>query len=272
MKIGVYQFAPEFGEKEKNLKRIEDATLQTDADLVVLPELCCTGYQFVSQEEVESLCEPIPQGSIVQRFIDIARRRNLHIVAGLGEKAGGVFYNSAVLVGPQGFIGKYRKVHLFWDEYDWFQSGNMGYRVWDIGPAKIGLMICYDWIYPEAARSLALQGADIICMPTNLVLPYCQDAMITRSIENRVFTVTANRTGSEKRGSKNKLTFTGGSQIVDPQGVILFRLGKETESIQEVEIDPNRARDKQITPRNHLWKDLRPDQYFNKSPEDVTTE
>lgn len=262
MRVAVYQFAPEFGQKKKNIQRMEDAIQKAKAELVVLPELCSTGYQFVSQEEVDALCEPIPEGETVQKFCRICRKRGIYLVGGVGEKAGNVVYNSAVLVGPEGFIGSYRKVHLFFDEKQWFTPGDKGFSVWDIGKAKIGIMICFDWIFPEAARSLALQGADILCHPANLVLPYCQNAMITRSIENRVFSITANRVGSEARRGKDRLTFTGGSQIVNPKGDVVFRLGSDAEEIQETEIDPPAARDKQITPKNHLWEDRRSDSYL----------
>lgn len=263
MKIAIHQFAPAFGDKETNLKRMAEAAEKVDVDLLVFPELCTTGYQFLSQGEVDDASELIPDGKSIQALEDICRRNHCHIVAGVAEKDEGKCYNSAVLVGPNGFIGIYRKTHLFWDERLYFQSGDTGFKVWDLGEAKIGLMICYDWIYPEAARSLARQGADIIICPTNLVLPYCQNAMITRSIENRVFTVTANRVGTEARGNKDALTFTGGSQVVNPRGDILFRMGKDNEALQTVEIDPLLARDKQITPGNSLWEDLRPDQYFS---------
>ena len=261
MKIGVYQFAPEFGEKETNLKRIEETLRKTDADLVVLPELCTTGYQFVSQEEIDGFCEPIPDGPSVDRFIKICKKEKLFLVAGMAEKHEWMVYNSAILVGPDGFIGTYRKVHLFFEEKQWFQKGNLGFPVFNIGDVTIGLMICFDWIFPEAARSLALQGADIICHPVNLVLPYCQEAMITRSIENGVFTVMTNRIGSEARGEKERLTFTGGSQVVGPRGQLFFRMETDKEGYQDVEIDPSLARDKQITPFNHILKDRIPEQY-----------
>ena len=262
MKIGVYQFAPEFGEKKKNLQKIEAVLSKTDADLVVLPELCTTGYQFISRDEVDGLCEPIPDGPTADRLIQICQRKKMFLVAGMGEKHEWMVYNSAVLLGPSGFLGSYRKVHLFCEEKQWFQPGNGGFPVFDIGKVKIGLMICFDWIFPEAARSLALQGADIICHPVNLVLPYCQEAMITRSIENGVFTITTNRIGSEARGEKDKLTFTGGSQVTDPRGRILFRLETNQEGFQEVEIDPMLARDKQITLHNHILNDRKPEQYL----------
>ena len=123
------------------------------------------------------------------------------------------------------------------------------------------MMICYDWIYPESARSLALAGADIICHPSNLILPYCPDAMITRSIENRVFTITANRTGTEARGGKPPLTFIGQSQVTSPKGERLVRFGPEEEGIKVTEIDIQMARNKRITPKNHLWEDRKPKLY-----------
>ena len=261
MKIATYQFAPVFGEKEKNRNKIKKIMSQTSGDLIVLPELCTTGYQFISHEEAKSLSEPIPDGETTEAFIQMCRSIGCYLVAGIAEIEDESVYNSALLVGPNGFVGRYRKVHLFCEEKSWFLPGNSGFHVWDIGIAKIGIMICFDWIFPEATRSLAIQGADIICHPTNLVLPYCQDAMITRSIENRVYTVTANRIGSEKRGDKKRLTFTGGSQVVDPKGKLLFRLNQDEEAYKEIRIDPGFARDKQITETNHLWDDMRLDQY-----------
>ena len=94
-------------------------------------------------------------------------------MAGLPERAGAHCFNSAVVVGPKGFIGCYRKTHLFFEETIFFTPGDTGFHVWDIGVAKVGVMICFDWFYPEAARTLALQGADIIAHPSNLVLPHC---------------------------------------------------------------------------------------------------
>ena len=131
----------------------------------------------------------------------------------------------------------------------------------DIGTARLGMMICYDWIYPESARSLAMSGADIICHPSNLVLPYCPDAMITRSIENRIFTATANRTGKEARGGKTTLDFIGKSQITNPEGDRLVQFGTDEEGIKVTEIDVKLARNNRVTPVNHLWEDRRPELY-----------
>lgn len=261
MKIAVFQFAPEFGNKEGNLRKIHDAVAQIDADLLVLPELCTTGYQFVSEGEVSELSESIPDGPTVAYFQRLCREEDCHLVAGLAERDDDRLYNSSVLVGPGGFIGVYRKVHLFCDEKRLFCPGNLGFPVWDAGGAKIGMMICFDWVFPEAARSLALQGAELICHPANLVLPYCQDAMVTRSIENGVYTVTVNRIGSESRRPKETLTFTGRSQVVGPRGGVLLRTTGDREVIDAVEIRPEDTRNKWITPTNHLFDDRMVDQY-----------
>jgi predicted amidohydrolase len=261
MKIGVYQFAPEFGNIRANLDKIEETIDGADADLIVLPELCTTGYQFVSTDEIRSLAEPIQDGETVRRLESLCRKNRFHLVAGFAESACGDIYNSSALIGPEGLIGSYRKVHLFREEKLWFKPGNQGFGVWNVGSARVGMMICFDWIYPESARTLALAGADILCHPSNLVLPYCPDAMITRSIENRVFSVTANRDGSEARGGKSGLTFIGRSEVVGVKGEILFRLGDREEVLRIVEIDPCLARDKQVTEMNDLFEDRRPEAY-----------
>jgi predicted amidohydrolase len=261
MRIGIYQFQPVFGDTGYNLEKIEKRLKTGGFDLVVLPELCTTGYQFVNREEAFSLCEPVPDGPAVRSWTECCRKAGCFLVAGLGEREGYVCYNSAVLVGPEGWIGTYRKTHLFYEEKKWFAPGNSGFRVWDAGPARLGLMICFDWRFPEAARSLALQGADIICHPANLVQPFCQDAMVTRCIENRVFAVTANRTGEEKRSGGRGFVFTGGSQIVTPAGERLFRMGDAEEALRVVEVNPADARNKMVTETNDLFRDRRPEWY-----------
>jgi predicted amidohydrolase len=183
------------------------------------------------------------------------------IVAGLPERAGTACFNSAIAVGPQGFIGCYRKTHLFFEETLFFTPGDTGFQVWDIGSAKVGVMICFDWYYPESARTLALKGADIICHPSNLVLPNCPDSMPVRCLENRVFAVTSNRTGSEARHGKERLTYIGSSEIVSPRGVILQRAPRDQEALCVLDIDPAEARDKSVTRYNDLLRDRRTSLY-----------
>jgi len=117
------------------------------------------------------------------------------------------------------------------------------------------MMICFDWLFPEAVRVLALKGADIICHPSNLVLPHCPQAMITRCLENRVFAITANRIGIEKRIKGQKLKFIDQSEIVAPNGRILCRASDNKEKIGIAEIDPRTAQNKSITPLNNIFKD-----------------
>ncbi|MDR4479814.1 MAG: nitrilase-related carbon-nitrogen hydrolase [Nitrospira sp.] len=261
MRVGYLQFDPVFGEVARNLDLVEARLEQAEADLLVLPELCATGYQFVSREEVFRLAEPVPDGETTKRLVDLAARRRMTIVAGLPERAGAHCFNSAVVVGPKGVLGCYRKTHLFFEETLWFTPGDSGFHVWDIGLAKVGVMVCFDWYYPEAARTLALQGADIIAHPSNLVLPHCPDSMVTRCLENRVFSVTANRIGSEARGGKDPLTYIGMSEVVGPRGRILHRAPRESEELTIVEIDPAEARVKALNPYNDLLRDRRPALY-----------
>jgi predicted amidohydrolase len=122
------------------------------------------------------------------------------------------------------------------------------------------MMICFDWIFPEVSRKLAIGGTQIIAHPANLVTPYCQPAMITRSIENRVFIITSNRYGKEISGSSS-LIFTGRSQIISPMGTIIVRANQFRDKVVIVEIDPSLALDKNFSDKNDLFKDRRPQFY-----------
>jgi len=260
MKMGAIQFEPLFGEVGKNLELARSLILKSDADLLVLPELFNTGYVFTSREETISLSEEIPDGMTTQMLCDVAKEKGIFIAGGLAEKSGDRIFNSAVLVSPDGYVGRYRKVHLFFEENLWFDPGDEGFSVYDAGVCKVGIMICFDWFFPESMRVLSLMGADIICHPSNLVLPFCQDAMKTRCLENHVFAITANRTGTESRGGRS-LRFTGGSQVTAPDGRVLCRAGEATEEVGIVEIDVNEARSKKVNEYNDLFKDRKPGYY-----------
>ncbi|WP_366922032.1 hypothetical protein MFMK1_002461 [Metallumcola ferriviriculae] len=258
MKVGVVQMAPVFGDVKVNVEKALGLMDKADADLLVLPELFSTGYQFVNKEEVMELAEEVPNGFTCEKLSEAAREKNIFIVAGMAEKGGENYYNSAVLIGPKGFVGRYRKAHLFYEEKFWFTPGDIEFPVFDIGKAKIGLMICFDWVFPEVSRILALKGAQIICQPANLVLPYCQSTMISRSIENRCFSITCNRVGIEKR-KEEELDFTGMSQVINPKGEVMLTMGEVSEGLEIVEIDPALADDKLITTHNDVIKDRRTD-------------
>lgn len=259
MKAAFVQTSPVFGEVQKNVDRAVSKIEKLDAGLIVLPELYSTGYQFRSKKELLDLAEEVPAGYATKRLIEAAKAKGAYIVAGLAERAGRKAYNSAVLVGPKGLVGTYRKAHLFWDEKKIFTKGDTPFKVYKAGKVRVGIMICFDWLFPEAARTLALRGAEVICHPSNLVLPYCPQAMITRSLENRVFTITANRVGTEERVRGKSLRFIGTSQITAPNGEVLIRAGSKKEETGVAEIDPAFAANKLITPLNDVFRDRRKD-------------
>jgi len=260
MKASFFQFNPTFGKKYENLLKVSSLS-NASLDLLVLPEFFATGYQFVSKDEVTELSEPVPDGQTTQFLVTLAQEKGMYIVAGMPERDGNKFYNSAVLTGPDGFIGKYRKTHLFFEENLFFTPGDSGFRVWDTPIGKIGIMICFDWFFPESARTLALKGAEVIAHPSNLVLPYCPQSMPVRCLENRVYAVTANRIGTEQRKEGGALTFIGQSQITSPKGEILVRAGADEEMLMTVEIDLSLSRDKKLNKFNDLFKDRRTELY-----------
>jgi len=252
------QLRPRFGAVEENLAAAESALQSTRDAVVVLPELFTTGYVFVSRREAESLAEPA-DGPSIRRFQELARRNRLVLCVGFAERDGRHVYNSAATVGPAGTVAVYRKAHLFDREKLVFDVARPRFDV--VGSrTRFGVMICFDWIFPEVCRSLALAGAQVVLHPSNLVMPYCQNAMTTRCIENRIFAITCNRVGIENRGG-TRLRFTGQSQIVDPRGTVLARAGENEERLVLVDIDPAQATDKRITSRNDLFADRRPEQY-----------
>lgn len=227
------------------------------ADLWVLPELALTGYEFSDTTELRRYAEEIPSGASVAWLHSLATKQGTVLVMGLAEIAGDRVYNTAVVVGPEGLIGKYRKLHLFDREKELFHPGDEELQVFKIRGVKIGVMICFDWIFPEVARTLALRGAQVLCHPSNLVLPYCQKAMFARSVENGVFTITANRVGMEERVGR-RFVFTGNSQILNPKGEPLAQAGSETIEARVVNIEPEAALNKEVTAANHLFGDRRP--------------
>lgn len=261
MRAGFYQFSPEFGEVKRNVKKAVDAIASINADLIVLPELFNTGYQFIEKAEAFSLSEDITSGYTTRELEKISRDKKTYIVAGIAEKSDNQIYNSAILTGPDGLIGFYRKIHLFYEEKLWFSVGSSGFKVWKTPIGNIGIMICFDWFFPESARTLALKGADIIAHPSNLVLSYCPDGMVTRCLENKVFAVTANRIGFEQRSGKEKLVYIGKSQITSPKGEIIHRAKNNREELKIVEININEARNKNLNQYNNLFCDRRKEFY-----------
>ena len=260
MIVGYFQFSPEFGNIVSNLEKVLDTLSGVAADIIVLPELAFTGYYFEDRNELSKLAENVTSSPTIYALSRFCKAHNLHIVTGFAELEGSKIYNSALLIGPSGLIHTYRKLHLFNTEKEYFEPGNIPLTSFKVKDTNIGLMICYDWVFPEVTRSLAIQGVDIIFHPSNLVLNYCQKTMISRCIENSVFAVTANRTGTEIR-PRGELTFTGQSQIVNSKGEILVSSNLDEDDLVIQEIEPCTAKDKFITKNNHLLNDRRPEYY-----------
>jgi predicted amidohydrolase len=259
MRAGILQFRPQKGDVDANLKTIRRFLVRRKFDLAVIPELATTGYNFSRREEIRALAED-RRGKSFAFMAELAAKTDGAIVWGMIEKSGRKIYNSAVLTTPEGDHHVYRKTHLFFREKLLFDPGNTGFRVFTWRKVRIGLMICFDWIFPEAARSLALAGSQIICHPSNLVMHYCQDAMVTRSLENAVYCITTNRVGTEKIPEVS-LTFTGRSQMTDPKGNRLIRFGKTEEGFMAVKITPETSDIKSMNRYNDVLADRRVGMY-----------
>jgi predicted amidohydrolase len=263
-KIGFFQFEPKFGEVKANLAKVLSALQKVDADLIVLPELAFTGYYFQNRSELMSMAEDPETSSTVEGLTRLCRERDFSLVTGFAERSADKLFNSALLIGPHGVIHTYRKLHLFNTEKEYFDPGDTPLATIDVRGARIGMMVCFDWVFPEVARVLSLQGADILCHPSNLVLDWCQKAMVTRCLENAVFAVTANRIGADIR-PHGELKFTGKSQVTAPKGEIVYRAAPDAEELYIAEIDPSLARNNFMTPKNDLFRDRRPEFYASLS-------
>ncbi|MCL5074621.1 MAG: nitrilase family protein [Chloroflexi bacterium] len=274
LRLAVVQMEVSLGEKavniQKTLQFIDDAAAH-GVNLIVFPELCNTGYVFNSRQELAALAEPIPEGETVQAWWAKAADKNIYIVAGIAERQGASYYNSAVLVGPQGCLGLYRKAHLFDEEKLFFEPGDLGFPVFNLPFGNVGMLICYDIRFAEPPRILMLQGADLICAPTNWVaLPpnvhpwdehgYCLANYITiaQAAINQVFVACADRVGSE-RG----IRFLGASIIAGQSGWPLAGpASPDKEELLYAEVNLSDARRaKIINSLNDTLRDRRIDLY-----------
>jgi predicted amidohydrolase len=262
MKLALVQTCPRLLAVEANLDAALTMVRGTSAELYLLPELYTSGYTFAAADEVERAAESAVAGPSFTAFAAFARERNAYVVYGFPERGGdGRFYNSANLIGPDGLIGTYRKIQVFGRETLFFAPGTAPAPVFDLPWGRAGLMICFDWYFPEVARSLALRGAELLLHPANLVLPNCPDAMITRSLENRVFSATCDRVGVETNGNVTH-AFIGSSQVVNPRGELLVRCSREREEVAVVDLDLAQARSKRLGEYNDLFADRKPSLYL----------
>jgi predicted amidohydrolase len=244
MRVAVAQIEPKLAEKERNLEACLarlDAAAAEGAELLVLPECALPGYMFESAEEALPFAEEIP-GPSTETLERESRRLGMHVVCGLLERDGDALRNSAVLVGPDGLVGTYRKTHLPFLGVDRFVVPGDELNVYHTPLGRIGVEICYDLRFPEVTRTLALKGADLVAHPTNFPMAAkLQTELITvaRAAENRIYLLTANRVGKERWGE-----FCGWSQIVDPFGKRLAEAGETEEALLVADVELEKARDK----------------------------
>ncbi len=270
IRVACIQMEPVVGEKARNVARsldfIEQATGE-GAKLIVLPELANSGYVFETREEAFALAEEIPAGETVEAWEETAARLGVWIVAGIAEREGPKLYNSSVLIGPEGHVGTFRKAHLWNAEALFFEPGDLGFPVFATPLGRIGMCICYDGWFPESYRLMALQGADIVCVPTNWVPIPGQDpkreAManilcMAAAHSNSIFIAAADRVGTE-RGQP----FNGQSLIVSYTGwPIGGPAGATEETIVYADLNLSDARRKRNwNEYNQVLRDRRTDLY-----------
>jgi predicted amidohydrolase len=274
VRVAVVQFDPQVGinNRETNLLRslaLAQEAVEGGANLVVLPELSNAGYFFSSRQDAFEHAESVPDGRSVQAWIDFARQQQVFLVAGLAEREGMRLFNTGVLVGPDGFIGKYRKAHLWNLEKLWFTPGDVGFPVFETSIGRIGLLICWDIWFPEVPRILSQQGADIICSLNNWVWtppPLFDDAgkcmasylTMTAAHVNNVFIAAASRIG-EERGAR----YLGCSLIAGTNGWPISAVASaDQQEILFADIDLTSSRSAAIWNNlNDLHRDRRADLY-----------
>ncbi len=256
-RAAIIQFEPALGDVDTNTRIISQKLTETkDSRLVVLPELASTGYNFTDREMTGSLAEVPAESAYVKMLHDVAVENDQYIISGFNEQCGDDLYNSSLLIGPEGLMGTYRKMHLFMNEKKYFKPGEGGLNVYDIGFCKLGMQICFDYLFPEPWRILAQNGAELIIHPSNLLTQNAMKALPGIALMNKVYIVTANRIGTE-----GELTFNGNSMILSPSGDILTKASSDSNEILEQDLDPTLAHDKMITSMNHVFDDRRPEQY-----------
>ncbi len=242
-RVAAIQYEPTLAEKEKNvsdLLRLVEEAAQHEARLIVLPEMATTGYCWESRAEIAPHVEPVP-GPTTSRFQQLATQYDCYIAISLPEidPATDVYYNCMALVGPQGLIGTYRKIHSYISEPRWARDGDLGMPVWETPLGRLAGLICMDAAYFEAARIPALHNADVLLFPTNWLEEKCPSSWwVARALENGVYFIAADRFGLE-RG----VQFSGGSCVIDPDGTIQNYLDSG-EGIVYGEVDLTRSRDK----------------------------
>ena len=266
-KVAGVQMDVALADKSSNLESMHQLLQQTASNgafLTVFPECALTGYCFDSLDEAREQAETIP-GPSTAMMAEWCRQLQTYAVFGLLEHEGDRIYNACALVGPEGLVGSYRKVHLPFLGVDRFTTpGDRPFAVHAAGDLRIGMHICYDGAFPECCRALALEGADLLVLPTNWPPgAECMSSHVanTRALENQVYYMAVNRIG-EERGFR----FIGGSLICNPSGQTMDQAAHVEPAILWAEVDPSWARNKHIirVPNKHeidRFNDRRPEMY-----------
>ncbi|MEL7563789.1 MAG: nitrilase-related carbon-nitrogen hydrolase [Dehalobacterium sp.] len=218
-KVAAVEFNPRLNERDSNINalyKVVEAAAQNGAKLIVTPEMSTTGYYYKDRAAIKSFVDSIP-GVTTKKFEEIAKKYDSYIVIGMAEvdQGTGIYYNSAALVGPKGYIGKYRKTHQWETETHWAAWGDLGVPVFDTEIGKIAINICMDSAFFESSRTAALEGANILAFPTNSSAQAVA-ALQARAMQNGLYIVSANRSNTE-----NGFHMIGASAIWDPDGVKL---------------------------------------------------
>lgn len=270
VRVACCQFAPRVGDKAGNLERSAawiERSARDGAQVIVLPELCSSGYVFESRAEALSLADAFDDGESVALWSRLAKALKVHVVAGFAERVGTTLYNSAALVGPDGPVGVFRKVHLWGDENLYFQPGDLGFPVFSLPFGRLSMGICYDGWFPEFYRTCALKGAELVCVPTNWVPIPGQDpkreAManiltMASAHVNSICIAAADRVGTE-RGQP----FIGQSLIVDHTGwPVAGPASASEEEALVADLDLAEARRaRRWNDFNQVLRDRRPESY-----------
>jgi N-carbamoylputrescine amidase len=267
--IACCQIEPHVGYKDENIEKTLDFAGQAadlGADVILLPELANTGYVFNTREEAFGVAEEVPGGETTRLWEEFARDRGVYLAAGIAEREGNRLYNSSVLIGPDGYVGKYRKLHLWNREKLFFEPGDLGLPVFHTPIGRLAMYVCYDMWFPELTRIYALQGVDLILNVTNWVSSANEerDSRVTEAVcvaqahLSSVFIAAADRIGVER-----EQPFLGRSMIVAPTGeVVAGPASFDREEIITAECNLGEARTrKRKTQLNHLVLDRRTDVY-----------
>lgn len=269
--VACVQTAPKLLDRDANLDAQQvfyEAALAKGARLVVFPECSTTGWRLTDRAEAKSVAEPATEaGTAVARWASWTRRDQTYIVAGLIESDGSEVYNTAVLVGPDGVIGRYRKLHTWAIERTFYAPGDLEVPVFETEIGNIAMAICYDVWFPEVARVAALENADVLCVPSNWVpVPTQTDDVpkmanmlcMTQAHTNLLYVAAASRVGED-----NGQPYIGSSIIVDHSG---FPLAGPADGVSETlllaTIDPIGSRAERTgNPFNQPLGDRRTDVY-----------